>query len=79
MIQETQCSNLVSFDRWLTELGKTRVTGFRWRRDGLIETKDIHGRLYVTREAIARFEARALAGEFSRPAKTPKRTTEAAA
>jgi hypothetical protein len=79
MIQDTpSTSNLVAFDSYLRALNKTRVTGFRWREKGLISTVNIFGRLYVTREAIAAFEKRALAGEFSQKAKTPKRTPEAA-
>ena len=66
-------SNLVSYDQWLNQLDKTRVTGFRWRKAGLIETVNIFGRLYVTREAVAAFEARAMSGEFSRASKIPKR------
>jgi hypothetical protein len=79
MFQDTpSTSNLVAFDSYLRALNKTRVTGFRWREKGLISTVNIFGRLYVTREAIAAFEKRALAGEFSQKAKTPKHTTEAA-
>jgi len=66
-------SNVVSFDAWLLNIGKTRCTGYRWRRAGMIQTFDIHGRQYLTREEIAKFEARAMGGEFARPAKTPKR------
>ena len=74
MIQHAPPSSaLVAFDTWLAELNKTRITGFRWRRDGLIETVNIHGRLYVTRESIAAFERRAIAGEFSKPHATPQR------
>lgn len=72
--QVTQsASNLVSFDDWLSDLGKTRVTGFRWRKLGLIEVFNIFGRLYVSREAIADFEEKAKRGDFAREAKTPAR------
>ena len=72
--QVTQsASNLVSFDDWLSDLGKTRVTGFRWRKLGLIEVVNIFGRLYVTREAIADFEEKAKRGDFARECKTPAR------
>ena len=80
MLQETpSASNLLSFDQWLSQLNKTRVTGFRWRKAGLIETVNIFGRLYVSREAVAAFERRAMSGEFSREAKTPKRAGAGAA
>ena len=71
-LQETPSpSNLISFDSWLRGIDKTRVTGFRYRKAGLIETVNIFGRLYVTREAVAAFERRAMAGEFCRESKTP--------
>lgn len=31
----------------------------------MIETVNIHGKLYVTADEVARFEARAAAGEFA--------------
>ena len=65
-------SALVSFDDYLAELGKTRVTGYRWRKAGLIQTHNIFGRIYVAREEIARFEARAMAGDFAKAADTAK-------
>ena len=69
-------SSLVAFDNWLAELGKTRVIGHRWRKQGLIETINIYGRLFLSRGAIADFKRRAMAGEFSRECKTPKRDSE---
>jgi hypothetical protein len=65
--------NLVSFYGWLESLDKTRTTGWRWRRDGLIKTVNIFGKLYVHREEIAKFESRALAGEFHKESITPSR------
>jgi hypothetical protein len=56
--------NLVSYFGWLGTLDKTRTTGWRWRKNGLIQTVNIFGKLYVTRDEIARFEERAMSGEF---------------
>jgi hypothetical protein len=67
--------NLVSFDGWLDSLDKTRTTGWRWRKDGLIKTVNIFGKLYISRDEIARFERRALAGEFHKDARVPQRMT----
>ncbi len=67
--------NLLAFDRWLTDIDKTPATGWRWRKRGWINTINICGRLYVSRQEISRFEERAAAGEFSRVHKTPKRNT----
>ncbi len=59
-------STLVSFEKWLEGLNLTRTTGYRYRKSGLIKAVNIFGRLYVTRDEIAEFERRALAGEFDK-------------
>jgi len=63
--------NLVSFDGWLDSLDKTRTTGWRWRKDGLIKTVNIFGKLYITRDEVAKFERRAIAGDFSKEVAPP--------
>lgn len=64
-------SSFVSFDDWLESLGKTRATGWRWRKTHpWLETTNIFGRLYISREVIGEFERRAVAGEFAQ-AKQP--------
>ena len=72
-------SNLFSFEGWLQGRGLTRCTGYRYRKQGLIQAIDIFGRLYVTREEIEKFERRAIAGEFSKETKSPSRRELAAA
>jgi hypothetical protein len=62
---ESNLSNLVPFDEWLTSIGKRRVTGWNWRKRGVVKAVNIFGRLYITRAEIARFEARAANGEFA--------------
>ncbi len=66
-------SDLVAFEAWLSSISRSSVTGYRWRKLGWIEVINIAGRLYISRAAIARFEARAAAGEFSKPHKAPNR------
>lgn len=66
-------SNLFPFDDFLRSKGLTRTTGYRYRRDELIVTTNIHGRIYVTGDEIKRFEARAVNGEFAKKPKTPAR------
>ena len=66
-------SNLFPFDDYIRGRGLTRYTGWRYRKQGLIETVNVFGRLYITREEIGRFEARAIAGVFHKEAKTPAR------
>ena len=48
-------SSLVPWEQWLAEINRTRSTGYRWRKDGLITTVNIFGKLYIEREEIARF------------------------
>jgi hypothetical protein len=66
-------SSLIPFDRWLRDLGKSRATGWRWRRDGVVTTHNVFGRHYVTLDEIGRFERAALSGEFARAIATPLR------
>ena len=76
MTIHAHASNLLSFDHWLKEIGKTPATGWRWRQRGWIKTVNIAGRVYVHREEIATFEARAAAGDFSQTPKSPSRKVE---
>jgi hypothetical protein len=66
-------TDLLAYDAWLESIPISPATGWRWRKRGLIETINIYGRVYVSRSAIAEFERRAAAGEFSRAHVTPKR------
>src|SRR5438552_9919918 len=59
-------SQLIPFNRWLRSIGKSRVTGWNWRKQGIVKTTNIFGRIYISRTEIARFEARATSGEFAR-------------
>ena len=62
--------NLVSYDAWIRGLNKTRATGFRWRKEyRWLKTVNIFGRRYISRETIAEFERRAMAGELARDIK----------
>ena len=65
--------DLFPFEEFLRSKGLTRTTGYRYRRDGLIFTVNIHGRLYITVDEIKRFERRAISGEFVKKSKTPVR------
>jgi hypothetical protein len=64
-------SNLVAWEEWLNSIRIDRSTGYRYRKRGLIQVVNIFGRLYLTREEIARFESRAVAGEFALKRTTP--------
>ncbi len=67
----TDPSKLFAFDEYIKGRGLTRTTGFRYRKQGLLQTVNIFGRLYITREEIERFERRAINGDFHKEAKTP--------
>jgi len=72
-VPQSIASNLVALDQWREQIGKTAATIWRWRRLGWLTTLNINGRVYLTRDEIARFEARAASGEFAKPHKTPNR------
>jgi hypothetical protein len=58
-------TQLTPFPKWLASLNQSRITGWRWRKRKIIEVINIHGRLYIHADEIARFEKRAAAGEFA--------------
>jgi hypothetical protein len=62
----TAASPIVLFGLFLESLGVTPPTGWRWRKLGWIDTINIAGRVYVSRDEINRFQQRAADGEFSR-------------
>jgi hypothetical protein len=64
---DLQFGEITAFWKFLSSVGCSRTTGWRWRANGWIETVTIAGRPYVRREAIDRFLTRAQAGEFSKP------------
>jgi hypothetical protein len=70
----TTASDLLAYDQWLASLPISAATGWRWRKRGWLPTINICGRVYVSRSAIAEFERRATAGEFSKTHVTPKRS-----
>ncbi|MEQ2007999.1 MAG: hypothetical protein ABMA26_14475 [Limisphaerales bacterium] len=57
-----------SYMDFLRELGRSRVTGFRWARRGWLSPVRIAGRLYITDDEIQRFIHRAERGEFAKVA-----------
>jgi hypothetical protein len=64
---EPTAGDLVSFDRRIKTLNRTRAIGHRWRKlFPWLRVVNIFGKLYLPRESIAEFERRALAGEFQR-------------
>lgn len=68
-----------SLSLWAEQVGICATTAWRWRKQGWIETINVAGRQYVSDAAIAKFTARAAAGEFAQEHKTPRRTKVVAA
>jgi hypothetical protein len=61
----SQRRGLVALNKWVRETGITPVTAWRFRKRGWLQTLNIAGRQYIALEEIARFTARAAAGEFA--------------
>jgi len=69
---------LQRFDSWLSTIPASSTTGWRWRKERMIRTLNIAGRVYVADDAIAEFMARAERGEFAKAHVTPALTDRAA-
>ena len=63
----------LALDKFIEQSGLSMVTVWRYRRAGWLKTLNICGRHYLTRSEIARFNARAAAGEFAKAPTKPKR------
>jgi hypothetical protein len=64
--QNGYAPELISFSKWLREIGRSDTTGWRWCQAGWLHPVNIAGRPYLTREDIRQFQTRAVAGEFSK-------------
>jgi hypothetical protein len=56
----------MEFALWLSKLGLSRPTGYRYRRDGKVKTHNVEGREFILTEEIIRFWVRVKAGEFAK-------------
>ncbi len=74
---QSSAAPIKSLNKFALELGKTPVTLWRWRQRGWLDTVNIAGRQYVTAEAVAKFLARAEAGEFAQQHTAPDRRAAA--
>ena len=63
----------IALDKFIEQSGFSSVTVWRYRRAGWLNTLNICGRHYLTRSEIARFNARAAAGEFAKEPTKPNR------
>lgn len=67
MEKEITQTKLIRYQKWLRQIGVANTTGWRWRRNGLINVINIAGGLYITDVELAKFTTRAAAGDFSKP------------
>jgi hypothetical protein len=65
-IQNNDQPALIPLSDWLRQIGRSGTTGWRWVKAGWLHPVNIAGRLYLTGVDIAQFQARAVAGEFSK-------------
>ena len=65
----------IALDKFIQQSGWSSVTIWRYRRAGWLNTLNICGRHYLARAEIARFNARAAAGEFAKKPVKPGRHT----
>lgn len=71
-VHQQQSTRLRSYGGWLNELGISRSTGWRWRKQELFKTHRIGGKLFVEENDINKLYQQAKAGEFAQPSTTPR-------
>ena len=64
---------MMSLDKFMEQTGLSPATLWRWRKRGMLTTVNISGRHYILRSEIARFNARAAAGEFAKALGNPRK------
>ena len=74
---EAKFPPIQSQQSFITGIGISPVTAWRFEKRGWIHTVNIAGRRYITAEAAAEFVRRAEAGEFAKTHKAPGRTSAA--
>jgi predicted site-specific integrase-resolvase len=60
-----------ALDKFTHELGVAPSTVWKWRKQGILETVNLHGRPYITNEQATRFVARVSSGEFAKTKPVP--------
>ncbi len=59
-------AGITSLSVYRRQLGVSKTTMWRYRRNGWLKTINVLGKLFVTREAIAKFEAMMRSGELAK-------------
>ena len=73
MNEQENVPQIMSLEKFLDSIGRSRTTGYRWRKNGFLRAITISGRPYVTCEAVAEFMRRASAGELAGDKNTVKK------
>ena len=69
---------MMSLDKFIEQIGLSPTTVWRYRKRNMLTTVNIYGRHYILRSEIARFNARAAAGEFAKLPTQPRATSRLA-
>ena len=56
----------MKFAFWLTKMGLSRPTGYRYRLDGKVATCNVEGCEFIPKEEIIRYSHRVKVGEFAK-------------
>jgi hypothetical protein len=64
---------MMSLDKFIEQTGLSTVTVWRYRKKGMLTTVNICGRQYILRSEIARFNQRAVTGEFAKAPSRPRK------
>jgi hypothetical protein len=59
-------AGITSASVYRRQLGVSKTTLWRYRRNGWLKTINVLGKLYITRESIAEFEAMMRRGELAK-------------
>ena len=59
-------AGITSLSVYRRQLGVSKTTLWRYRRNGWLKTINVLGKLYITRESIAKFEAMMRSGELAK-------------
>jgi hypothetical protein len=69
----------MALSQFIEQTALSPTTVWRFRKKGFLRTINICGRHYVLRSEIARFNARAVTGEFAKTCNQPMRERRGAA
>jgi hypothetical protein len=61
----------LSLKIFTAQIGVDSTTVWRWRRDGILKTVNINGKLFILPSDLAEFNRRVASGEFSKEIAPP--------